>query len=1281
MKACFFLLFCLLLVLPLAGETSISANISTSQTWTLAGSPYIITNSISVGGSATPVLTIEAGVEVRLNGGVSISIGTPYSTQGGAIVSNGTEAEPVVFTANSDTPVPGFWDCLQTLAYAHVASTFTHTAFAYGGSSTGMFNVNNLQPDFAPSFDHCVFSHSSHQGLYHISTNAAIGASVSNCVFKNNAGYPLQANANQAYKLGAGNSYTGNVQNRILLRDVIISTPQTWLDQGVPYEAENDLQVRMGAGGLLQIMEGTEIRFGGGHSLIVGYTSNSFHGGLVATGATFSGCDGMDWNGIQFQPYITASSLDNCTVRDVVSTATGAVWLRNTNFAVSITDCEICCNDSYGLHANDNAPFSLSGTDFQNNYLCVSVAARDLHKLGPGNTYQLNTDNRVHCRGGIVYESALWTNQGTPVLVQTGINLRFSAAGYLTLPWGTILEFASNTSFSVGYTSNSYTGAVSATGVTFRGESPSAGHWQGLLFEYYGGSSLLSGCTIRDAGYGDVAGVRFKVPAATMTGCQVLNCLAVGIRYETSQTQVALTGNSISGCGSYPLSLPANCVRAIGEGNDFSGNNLPECDRVEVRHETVNVSCTWIDPGVPYLLTGTMGIYGSGNIHLKILPGTVLYLPADGTLTVGYTSASFFGSLEAEGVIFTSVPGGGISYGLFFNPYLTHALCVLEGCVFENLRDASHNTAVYVNNSFPSFLGCSFQNNAGSGIAGSDLARFTLTDCDFINNGSHPVRTSAKAFEAVSGTGNFFSGNTPNRIQITGGTLDQNYVWGNPSVPVEVTSSINVWSGAGCLLKIISGLTLLFTESTGLSVGYTSNSYKGSLQADGATFSALNGTAGGWAGITLNPYLYEAPSGYIRNCVVEYAGSNVYFGNSAFPLLESCVIRHGSNYGIRVYGANSQPSLIRNYIQGNPVGIHCSNGANPLIGGSSGDGNSFSGNTDYAVQNTSTAFSVNARYNWWGHETGPAHSGNPGGSGDPVSDHVDYGDWRDTDIGDAPARFHLLSPADLTVLETLEPVLDWEEAIDPSPGDVVTYTLEIAENSGFTLGLITITPLSASVYHLPAAVLEDDSRYYWRVKATDLQEQVTLCYENYWWFDTAVPEAPQAFDPLSPAYNATVHFTSNLLSWEEAVDPDPGDLVTYTIYQDISAGFENAQTFTTDATQIYSGFCAPGSLIYWKVKATDLTDRSTYSPTWRFFVHPDAKPRAPVDFTLTPSGNDILISWDVVPGADSYDIYFSSDPYSGFSLLQSGLSSPSCPHSGAANQPRYFYYVIAQDTQ
>jgi len=54
--------------------------------------------------------------------------------------------------------------------------------------------------------------------------------------------------------------------------------------------------------------------------------------------------------------------------------------------------------------------------------------------------------------------------------------------------------------------------------------------------------------------------------------------------------------------------------------------------------------------------------------------------------------------------------------------------------------------------------------------------------------------------------------------------------------------------------------------------------------------------------------------------------------------------------------------------------------------------NNIAGNTGYGIRNINTV-PVNAENNWWGSATGPTHSSNPGGTGDEVSDYVDFKPW------------------------------------------------------------------------------------------------------------------------------------------------------------------------------------------------------------------------------------------------------------------------------------------------
>ncbi len=82
-------------------QTIVSGFISTNTTWTLAGSPYIITgNTILDSGF---VLTIDPGVVVKFNTSKSLQIN-------GTLRAIGNSTNKITFTSNQATPAPGDWD-------------------------------------------------------------------------------------------------------------------------------------------------------------------------------------------------------------------------------------------------------------------------------------------------------------------------------------------------------------------------------------------------------------------------------------------------------------------------------------------------------------------------------------------------------------------------------------------------------------------------------------------------------------------------------------------------------------------------------------------------------------------------------------------------------------------------------------------------------------------------------------------------------------------------------------------------------------------------------------------------------------------------------------------------------------------------------------------------------------------------------------------------------------------------------------------------------------------
>ncbi len=127
----------------------------------------------------------------------------------------------------------------------------------------------------------------------------------------------------------------------------------------------------------------------------------------------------------------------------------------------------------------------------------------------------------------------------------------------------------------------------------------------------------------------------------------------------------------------------------------------------------------------------------------------------------------------------------------------------------------------------------------------------------------------------------------------------------------------------------------------------------------------------------------------IGNTITYNAGCGL-FGEYFYPIISNAVIAHNGSHGIY-------------FFDGQPIIDHC------LIENNGGDGIRFDwayithpevhqsdifGNAGYGIRNSSADNPVDATYNWWGHASGPYHPTlNPGGSGDSVSNYVNFDPW------------------------------------------------------------------------------------------------------------------------------------------------------------------------------------------------------------------------------------------------------------------------------------------------
>lgn len=114
-----------------SGPTSVSGPITANSTWTLAGSPYIVTSTVLVGNPAGPVLTIDPGVTVKFDAATGLTVGY----EPGSLYAVGTASQPITFTSSSSTPAPGSWGAIRFYDKTSADARIAHATIAYGGAS------------------------------------------------------------------------------------------------------------------------------------------------------------------------------------------------------------------------------------------------------------------------------------------------------------------------------------------------------------------------------------------------------------------------------------------------------------------------------------------------------------------------------------------------------------------------------------------------------------------------------------------------------------------------------------------------------------------------------------------------------------------------------------------------------------------------------------------------------------------------------------------------------------------------------------------------------------------------------------------------------------------------------------------------------------------------------------------------------------------------------------------------------------------------------------------
>lgn len=263
--------------------------------------PYFITGDVLVrgldGADLVTTLTLEPGARLEFNSLTQLIIGDNSAANAGALMAVGTAAEPIVFTARTGSPSPGYWDGIYFYDYASDDSLLTYCNVLYGGYDV---NENVHCYNSSPTLTNCTISYgagvnvyaqgtanptitncdigyataygvqcnsgghatitgstirnSSTYGVYVVNTSsvtvtdtvfnqnnwglycnaAADSATVTGCSFTNNTNYPIRMYASKVP--GVTNcTYTGNQNQLFYVYGDTISLDSYWHNQGIPY--------------------------------------------------------------------------------------------------------------------------------------------------------------------------------------------------------------------------------------------------------------------------------------------------------------------------------------------------------------------------------------------------------------------------------------------------------------------------------------------------------------------------------------------------------------------------------------------------------------------------------------------------------------------------------------------------------------------------------------------------------------------------------------------------------------------------------------------------------------------------------------------------------------------------------------------------------------------------------------------------------------------------------------------------------------------------------------
>jgi hypothetical protein len=442
------IIFYALFIPSVSADTTVGGTISTDTTWTMAGSPYIVTSNITVRGTdgddQVTTLSIEPGVVVKLNSYTIIYIGAS-SGDPGALIAQGTADNPILFTSNQAAPAPGDWNYIRF--YPTTDDTITvmeNCVVEYGGYSYGPLYVDNASPAFRninvrhskkygiyirnsdSTVEDCIFSDNQNYDLFYTGTvgGSVIGSTINsgisllatgtvnfsgNTINQNND-FPITTYADNVGGISASTFNNVDAASYMQVNGGTLTSDATWTD-AIAYAITSNITVKGTDGDdqvtTLTIEPGGVVKLNSYAIIYVGASSGD-HGALIAQGTAdnpilFTSNQAApapgDWNYIRFYPTTddTITVMENCVV-EYGGYSYGILYLDNA--APRIINTMVRNSKKAGIHVagNETSSATINCNTFSGNYNGIYVTANPPPEMH-NNNFNSNTNYGIYYSG------------------------------------------------------------------------------------------------------------------------------------------------------------------------------------------------------------------------------------------------------------------------------------------------------------------------------------------------------------------------------------------------------------------------------------------------------------------------------------------------------------------------------------------------------------------------------------------------------------------------------------------------------------------------------------------------------------------------------------------------------------------------------------------------------------------------------------------------------------------------------------------------------------------